>query len=208
MPSIYQLKPAFQNVLRPIVRRLYQMGITANQVTLLAMLISVVLSIFLYFYFKNHSVNILLLLFPLWMLVRMAFNAIDGMLAREFKQQSKIGAFYNELCDIISDTFLYIFFITFTFIQPALLLFVIFLAILSEYTGVMAPLIGQDRRYDGPMGKSDRAFCFSSLAFIIVIFPLFSDRTEFLFYITNTVLLVIGLLLCITIYNRIKNSID
>ncbi|EPR82304.1 CDP-alcohol phosphatidyltransferase family protein [Acinetobacter gerneri] len=208
MPSIYQLKPAFQNVLRPIVRRLYQMGITANQVTLLAMLISVALSIFLYFYFKNHKVNILLLVFPLWMLVRMAFNAIDGMLAREFKQQTKIGAFYNELCDIISDTFLYICFITFTFIQPALLLFVIFLAILSEYTGVMAPLIGQDRRYDGPMGKSDRAFCFSSLAIIIVIFPLFSDRTEFLFYITNAVLLVIGLLLCITIYNRIKNSID
>ncbi|MDV2440775.1 CDP-alcohol phosphatidyltransferase family protein [Acinetobacter gerneri] len=208
MPSIYQLKPAFQNVLRPIVRRLYQMGITANQVTLLAMLLSVLLSIFLYFYFKDHSVNILLLLFPLWMLVRMAFNAIDGMLAREFKQQTKIGAFYNELCDIISDTFLYICFITFTFIQPALLLFVIFLAILSEYTGVMAPLIGQDRRYDGPMGKSDRAFCFSSLAVIIVIFPLFSDRTEFLFYITNAVLLVIGLLLCITIYNRFKNSID
>ncbi len=208
MPSIYQLKPAFQNVLRPIVRRLYQMGITANQVTLLAMLLSVLLSIFLYFYFKDHSVNILLLLFPLWMLVRMAFNAIDGMLAREFKQQTKIGAFYNELCDIISDTFLYICFITFTFIQPALLLFVIFLAILSEYTGVMAPLIGQDRRYDGPMGKSDRAFCFSALAVIIVIFPLFSDRTEFLFYITNAVLLVIGLLLCITIYNRIKNSID
>lgn len=208
MPSIYQLKPAFQNVLRPIVRRLYQMGITANQVTLLAMLISVALSIFLYFYFKNYKVNILLLVFPIWMLVRMAFNAIDGMLAREFKQQTKIGAFYNELCDIISDTFLYICFITFTFIQPALLLFVIFLAILSEYTGVMAPLIGQDRRYDGPMGKSDRAFCFSSLAIIIVIFPLFSDRTEFLFYITNAVLFVIGLLLCITIYNRIKNSID
>jgi len=39
MPSIYQLKPAFQNFLRPFVRRLYQHGITANQVTLFAMLI-------------------------------------------------------------------------------------------------------------------------------------------------------------------------
>jgi CDP-diacylglycerol---glycerol-3-phosphate 3-phosphatidyltransferase len=40
MPSIYQLKPAFQNLLRPFVQLLYKSGITANQVTLLAMLIS------------------------------------------------------------------------------------------------------------------------------------------------------------------------
>jgi CDP-diacylglycerol--glycerol-3-phosphate 3-phosphatidyltransferase len=31
-------------------------------------------------------------LIPLWMFVRMAFNAIDGMLAREFGQASKLGA--------------------------------------------------------------------------------------------------------------------
>ena len=34
--SIYALKPKFQNLLRPIVKRLYQKGITANQVTLFA----------------------------------------------------------------------------------------------------------------------------------------------------------------------------
>ena len=36
MPSIYQLKPAFQNLLRPGVERLYARGVTANQVTLAA----------------------------------------------------------------------------------------------------------------------------------------------------------------------------
>ncbi len=44
-----------------------------------------------------------------------------------------------------------------------------FFALLSEYAGVMAPLIGQERRYDGPMGKSDRAFWLSLIAVIIVI---------------------------------------
>ena len=34
--SIYALKPKFQNLLRPLVRRLYQKGVTANQVTLAA----------------------------------------------------------------------------------------------------------------------------------------------------------------------------
>ena len=41
MPSIYQLKPAFQNLLRPVVERLYARGVTANQVTLSAAMVSV-----------------------------------------------------------------------------------------------------------------------------------------------------------------------
>ena len=207
MPSIYQLKPAFQNLLRPFVRLLYKSGITANQVTLLAMFISICLGYFLYCYYLTHSISWLLLLFPLWMLIRMAFNAIDGMLAREFKQQSNLGAFYNELCDVISDTALYICLIAFGFINAKLLLLIVFLAILSEYTGVMAPLIGQERRYDGPMGKSDRALWFSLITVIIVIFPLISTNLQLLAWICNGILSLIGLLLAFTIYNRIKNSL-
>ena len=207
MPSIYQLKPAFQNLLRPFVQLLFKLGITANQVTLLAMFISICLGYFLYAYYLVHPISYLLLLFPLWMLVRMAFNAIDGMLAREFKQQSNLGAFYNELCDVISDTALYICLIAFGFINAKLLLLIIFLALLSEYTGVMAPLIGQERRYDGPMGKSDRAFWFSLITVIIVIFPLISTNLQLLAWICNGILSLIGLLLAFTIYNRIKNSL-
>ena len=207
MPSIYQLKPAFQNLLRPFVQLLYKSGITANQVTLLAMLISTCLGYFLYQHYLAHPISGLLLLFPLWMLIRMAFNAIDGMLAREFKQQSNLGAFYNELCDIISDTPLYLCFIAFGFINAKLLLLVVFLALLSEYAGVMAPLIGQERRYDGPMGKSDRAFWLSLIAVIIVIFPYISTNLQLLGRICNGILNLIALLLLLTIFNRIKNSL-
>ena len=207
MPSIYQLKPAFQNLLRPFVQLLYKSGITANQVTLLAMLISTCLGYFLYQHYLAHPISGLLLLFPLWMLIRMAFNAIDGMLAREFKQQSNLGTFYNELCDIISDTALYLCFIAFGFINAKLLLLVVFLALLSEYAGVMAPLIGQERRYDGPMGKSDRAFWLSLIAVIIVIFPYISTNLQLLGRICNGILILIALLLLLTIFNRIKKSL-
>lgn len=207
MPSIYQLKPAFQNLLRPFVKRLYQLGITANQVTLFAMFISLVLALFLYLYFLGHPPSWFLILLPLWMLLRMAFNAIDGMLAREFHQQSKLGAYYNELCDVISDTALYLCFIAFGFIQSELLILIGFLAILSEYAGVMAPLVGAERRYDGPMGKSDRAVGFSLLAIIIILYPLFSTELVYLSYLCNGLLILMGLLLILTLYNRIKNSI-
>lgn len=207
MPSIYQLKPTFQNLLRPTVKWLYQIGITANQVTLITMFISIGLALFLYVYFLSQPPHWMLLLLPLWMLIRMAFNAIDGMLAREFHQQSKLGAFYNELCDVISDTALYLCFIAFGFIQNEVLLLIVFLAILTEYTGVMAPLIGAERRYDGPMGKSDRAFWFSLLAVIIVTVPVFSSNSIYLSYLCNGLLIFIGILLSLTLYNRIKKSL-
>jgi hypothetical protein len=48
------------------------------------------------------------LLVPLWMFLSMAFNAIDGMLAREFGQKSPLGAYLNELTDVVSDSTLYL----------------------------------------------------------------------------------------------------
>lgn len=210
MPSIYQLKPAFQNLLRPFVQWLYAKKITANQVTLLAMLISVALAIALYSLHLYQQPLILFLLFPVWMLVRMGFNAIDGMLAREFNQQSKLGAYLNEICDVISDSALYLCFLGLAFINSYLLGLVVFLAILSEYAGVMAPLIGQERRYDGPMGKSDRAFWFSLIAVLISFSPYLIENnyTNSIIYICNGLLIFIAALLVLTIYNRIKNSIQ
>lgn len=207
MPSIYQLKPAFQSLLRPLVKCLFNFGITANQVTLLAMFISLGLSGFLYVYFLDAHPNFILLLFPLWMLIRMAFNAIDGMLAREFNQQSALGAYLNELCDVISDSALYAVLFAFSWLSTPLLALVIFLAILSEYTGVMAPLIGQERRYDGPMGKSDRALWFSIIIIILSLSSYFSVQYSTLSNICNGILSLITILLCFTIYHRIRNSL-
>ncbi|MFC6052622.1 CDP-alcohol phosphatidyltransferase [Acinetobacter sp. Ac_877] len=207
MLSIYALKPAFQNLLRPFVNFLYRKGITANQITLLAMFTSLGISAFIYFYFNKFSVNYFLLIYPIWMLIRMAFNAIDGMLAREFNQQSNLGAFYNELCDVISDSALFFSLIVFSIINSELLLFMIFLSILSEYSGVMAPLIGKERRYDGPMGKSDRAFWTSLITIILIFSSLFDLSEALLSYTINGLFSAICILLILTTYNRIKNSI-
>ncbi|MFC4954046.1 CDP-alcohol phosphatidyltransferase family protein [Acinetobacter puyangensis] len=214
MPSIYQLKPAFQNLLRPLVRGLYRCGITANMVTVMAMLISVGLAFWIYQHVQSPDGSIFyFLLLPVWMLLRMAMNAIDGMLAREFAQQSTLGAYLNELCDVISDTALYACFFAFTLIDQKLLALVILLSILSEYAGVMAPLVGAARRYDGPMGKSDRAFIFSLLAIVIAFIPsvmqkypaLNIDRLD---NVINGLLLFILLLLLLTIFNRIRYGIQ
>ncbi|TCM64521.1 hypothetical protein EC844_11782 [Acinetobacter calcoaceticus] len=138
----------------------------------------------------------------------MAFNAIDGMLAKEFNQQSQLGAYYNELSDVISDNALYLSLLAFAVLSTPLLLLMVFMAILSEYTGVMAPLIGAERRYDGPMGKSDRAFWLSFLSLMIWVFPWISKQQQILLYLANGLLGLMSVLLLLTIYNRIHNSLD
>ena len=158
--SIYALKPRFQALLRPMVRALYGAGITANQVTLLACGISVALGVVLYAIGQPHWAFALV---PLWMLLRMALNAIDGMLAREFGQKSLLGGYLNELTDVVSDAALYLPFVwvmPFTGLQIGML---IWMAALSELAGVLGVVAGASRRYDGPFGKSDRAFVFGAL---------------------------------------------
>jgi len=46
------------------------------------------------------------------------------------------------------------------------ILFVVF-ALIGELTGVVAIRIGASRRYDGPMGKSDRAFVVGLLGLLL-----------------------------------------
>jgi len=168
--SIYQLKPRFQALLRPLVRRLAAAGVTANQVTVAACAISVALGLWLFFAEPSPDAFALV---PLWMFLRMAFNAVDGMLAREHGQQSRLGAFLNELTDVLSDAALYLPFATyFAALSPHGGFWVgavIVLAGLSEFAGALGPSVGASRRYDGPMGKSDRAFVFGALGLYIAL---------------------------------------
>ena len=159
--SIYALKPKFQNLLRPLVRKLFARGVTANQVTLCACAISIVLGIALALA-PTHAP--LFMLLPLWFFLRMALNAMDGMLAREFGQQSALGGYLNEITDVAADTALYL---PFAFIAPfdgAQIALFIWLAAMTEFCGVLGQVHGNGRRYDGPFGKSDRAFFIGVLA--------------------------------------------
>ena len=197
MPSLYQLKPAFQNLLRPLVRRLFDNGTTANQITLLAGLGSVLVGVAINA-FAQHAW--LFALVPLWMLLRMALNAIDGMLAREFDQQSALGAYLNELCDVVADCALILPFALIADVSLLLVLLVTLLAVFSEYAGVLGSMIGASRRYDGPMGKSDRALVLGLLAMVIALGWASAPWI-------NGVFALIAVLLACTLVNRVRQGL-
>jgi CDP-diacylglycerol--glycerol-3-phosphate 3-phosphatidyltransferase len=159
--SVYDLKPKFQNLLRPLCRQMAQSGITANQVTLSAACLSIALGAVIAL---SHGASWSLLLVPPLLFLRMALNALDGMLAREFNQKSRLGAVLNELGDVVSDTALYLPFATIAGMPALLVAALVAVAIMSEMAGVVGVQIGASRRYDGPFGKSDRAVFFGALA--------------------------------------------
>ena len=104
MVSVYTLKPGFQKMLRPLVARLAAAGVTANQVTLAATFGSLLVGAFVAVMYPARWP---FLLVPVWLFGRMALNAVDGMLAREHNQKSRLGAYLNELGDVISDAAIY-----------------------------------------------------------------------------------------------------
>ncbi len=166
MTTIYDLKPRFQALLRPLTRRLALAGVTANQVTLAAAMLSLTMGLALAL---HPTAPALLLLLPLVLFARMALNAIDGMLAREHDQKSRLGAILNELGDVVSDAALYLPLALHPALSAPAVVLVVVLGIIVEMTGVVAVQIGASRRYDGPLGKSDRAFLFGLVAVMLAL---------------------------------------
>jgi CDP-diacylglycerol---glycerol-3-phosphate 3-phosphatidyltransferase len=196
--STYQLKSRFQSLLRPLAAWLYRHRVTANQVTVGACLISLLLGALA---LVHPERNYLFLLISFWCLLRMAANALDGMLARDYGQASPLGAVLNELGDLISDAALYLPFALIAGSQPWLVVAIVLLAILAEFAGVLGVALGKQRCNDGPMAKSDRALVFGIVGLLagcgVTIAP----------YI-NVLWALTALLLICTIINRARSALQ
>jgi CDP-diacylglycerol--glycerol-3-phosphate 3-phosphatidyltransferase len=141
-----------------------------------------------------------LLLVPSVLLVRMALNAIDGMLAREHGQKSALGGILNELGDVVSDAGLYLPLALVPGISPWLVVTLVLLAGLTEMTGLAAVQIGASRRYDGPMGKSDRAVVLGALCLALGL-----GAPAGLW--TNVLLALLDAALVLTVINRSRQAL-
>ena len=195
MASIYDIKPAFQNLLRPLCQTLAKQGITANQVTIAALILSLISGAIL-----AYAQTKVFLIIPLVLFVRMALNAIDGMLAREHNMKTPLGAILNELCDVISDVALYLPFALLPQVSQWLVILLVIIAIFTEMTGIIAIQIGASRRYDGPMGKSDRAFVFGLLALLL---GLGVPIAQWL----NIIFILMLILSIYTVFNRARHAL-
>lgn len=198
MATLYDIKPWFQSLLRPKVDEWAAQGLTANEVTLAALGLSVGVGALVWL-FPNSSIVLLLLVVTL--ALRMALNAVDGMLAREHGQKSALGAMLNEIGDLASDAALYMPLALVAEVPSGLAIIAASLGLVVEGAGLAAVQIGAPRGYQGPMGKSDRALAFGLMAFLVAIGLAGT-------LLTSLILLVVIALAVWTLFNRVTAALD
>lgn len=197
MISTYNIKPKFQQLLFPILSQLHKWNITANQLTLTAIVWSALLGVLL---FQAPTHPLLLIVVAFGLLVRMALNALDGMMAKTFNQQSKLGEVLNELGDVVSDISIFLGLLGFSFINQNMVYVFIICALINEFAGILAKVISGTRSYYGPMGKSDRALFLGVWCLIIYInYDIVS--------IFNASLISACILMAVSSYKRLSTSL-
>jgi CDP-diacylglycerol--glycerol-3-phosphate 3-phosphatidyltransferase len=197
MISTYKIKPLFQKLLMPLLKLLRNIGVSPNALTLLAVFLSFAIG-WLFWYSSEN--NTYFLLVALGILLRMMLNALDGMMARIYNLQSKTGEILNEVGDIVSDVVIFFPLIVFESLDIRLALAFISLSVINEFCGVMAKIVSGERRYDGPMGKSDRA---TLIGVICIISYFTTDINDYMNYIIGAS----SLLIVLSSFARLKNAV-
>jgi len=187
MISVYNLKPKFQRLLIPVLNRLHGLGISANQITLSAITLSFLVGIL--FWYADHN-QWFFLAVAAGLFLRMALNALDGMMARTFNQQSRLGEILNELGDVVSDLFIYFPLIKHEAENLYAVAAFLCLMVLNEFAGVLGKAVIQQRHYDGPMGKSDRALIIGLYALLCFFYVPIDDYMTYAFIVLNSLLVL------------------
>jgi CDP-diacylglycerol--glycerol-3-phosphate 3-phosphatidyltransferase len=195
MPTLF--KTWLQKLMHPLARLLFDDGVRAIHVTSCAGLISVAVGVLVAAFAFHPWVFVLV---PIWMILRMLFNAVVAVLVSEFGQHSRLGTCAHELSRVVAETALFLPFAVIPKVSMLLVLTVTLLAIFSEFAGLLGPLIKASRRRDGPMTSDLRLLCFG-------IFGAGIGSGYVLTAPINIALAVITVLLLLTIMTRIRKAV-
>ena len=165
---------------------LHKAGVSANGITWAAMILSAVVGILFWLFPNGH----MLWVFAFALLVRMALNTLDGMMARIHGMKSVGGEVLNELGDVVSDTVMYLPLVKLPGVTSGWVLWFIFLSLLNEFIGVLTKAATGTRRYDGPMGKSDRALVLGLTCLLFFFIPAVTGSFDYIFAGMSVLLVV------------------
>lgn len=166
---LYLQKGNFQK----LVRWVGGSWMTANQATALGIACIFLVSASFYLGLTFASCRWLLALTPVFLVLRMIMNTLDGMLAREYQTGSVAGELFNEGLDIVGDTVCYGVLLFVPGIPQLPLILFLLLTWMAEYFGVLGKgFPGGVRRHETFFGgKPDRAIWMGLMALLLFFFP-------------------------------------
>ena len=162
--GIYAVKPRFQEVLSPVASWLADRDVNPTALNLLALVASFNAALLLFLATNTY----LSLLIPLLVFIRIALNALDGMVARLNDVEGQAwGEVLNETVDRVSDAFIFVGLALNPAVNTTLGLMTALIVVLTSFVAVASKAAGGGRRYDGVMGKADRMFIIGLLGVLI-----------------------------------------
>ena len=149
--GLYSIKPAFRNLLSgllPFLKPIHPDILTWG---------AVVCSIGVGFLFTLAEAHrILFLAIPVLLFIRIALNALDGLLAQATGKARAFGEVLNEATDRLSDIAVLCGIAYSSLSSLAWGLPAIIAVLFSSYIGILGKAVGTNRQYGGILGKADR----------------------------------------------------
>jgi phosphatidylglycerophosphate synthase len=164
--GIYGIKPWFQKQLQPLVKALW--NVHPDVLTWSALGVSLGAGTLLYYAYERPVLAVVAV--PLLML-RLALNALDGMVAKQTGKARAAGEVINELSDRLSDLSIFLALAFWPDMKVLLVLLAIVAMLVVSYVGVLGKAVGAQRIYDGLLGKADRMILLMVACLLYALFP-------------------------------------
>ena len=161
--GIYSIKPKFQEFLKPVKDWLVRHHISPTTINFLGFTCALAAALIIW---RSIFPTPWLLVVPLLVFVRTAFNALDGLVSRELGVASRFGEVLNEMLDRLADTAIFLGIALNSSASYPLATLALVAVLLCSFLGVLSKSAGAARQYGGFMGKADRMF-YLGLACII-----------------------------------------
>jgi len=151
--GIYAIKPWWQERLAKLEEALVRWHVHPDMITLTgvgcAALMGTVLAV-------SPPYSLLMLAVAPLAIGRLAANALDGLVARRTGLARPWGEVFNECCDRLSDTLVFIGLAFNSCVNASLAWGVLVLTLLSSYMGIVGKAAGGKRQFGGFLAKADR----------------------------------------------------
>lgn len=186
--GIYAIKPWWQRRLAKLADDLARWRVHPDLITLAgvgcAALMGIVLAI------PAQQSLLVLAVAPL-AIGRLAANALDGLVARRTGLARPWGEVFNECCDRLSDTLIFVGLALNSHVSASLAWGVLVLTLLSSYLGITGKAAGGKRQFGGFLAKADRMISIALYSLLVLFLGAAAWNWLLLAFIPATLLTIV-----------------
>jgi CDP-diacylglycerol--glycerol-3-phosphate 3-phosphatidyltransferase len=164
--GIYNIKPWFREQLQPLVKLLW--NVHPDVLTWSALGVSILSGVLLFNAYDKPFLAVLVV--PL-LFIRLALNALDGMLAQQTGKARPAGEVLNELSDRMADVAIFLALALSPAVDKSWGVLAVICILIVSYVGILGKAVAGERVYTGLLGKADRMIYLMVACLIYGVIP-------------------------------------